>query len=206
MKLSRTLLGVYLRGDTVWHRIGVGWKYLVFLVLVVPALAFPRPWLVAGLVLVAVGVLAGARVPMRLAFGIPWPLAVLMGALAGYHAFMGSWQTGVAVAGTTMLALYASRLILFTTPLPVLIDALVAAVAPFERFGASPERFGLAVAVLIRSVPFIASTFSEVRDAVRARGLERGLSTSLTPVVISAVAYARRTGEALTARGLGDDD
>lgn len=206
MKLSHTLLGVYLPGDTLWHRSGVGWKYCVFLALVAPALAFPEPLFVAGLLLVSVGVLACAHVPLRLAFGVPLALAVLLAALVTYHAFVGSWQTGVAVAGTTVLALYASRLILFTTPMPVLIDALVATVRPFARLGANPERFGLAVAVLIRSVPFIASAFGEVRDAVRARGIERSLSTSITPVVIEAVAYARRTGEALTARGLGDDD
>ena len=87
----------------------------------------------------------------------------------------------------------------------MLVDALVAAARPLERLGARPERFGLAVAILIRSVPYIAGSFGEVRDAARARGLERNVATSLTPVAISAVAYARRTGDALTARGLGDD-
>lgn len=206
MRMARTLLGVHLPGTTIWHRSGVGRKYLVFLALIVPALVFPRPWLIGALLLIAGLLLASARVPLRLALGVPWPLAALLAALAAYHALTGHPETGVAVAGTTLLALYAGRLILFTTPLPVLIDALVAAARPFRRLGARPERFGLAVAVLLRSVPFIASSFGETRDAVRARGLERGLATSLTPVAISAVAYARRTGEALTARGLGDDD
>lgn len=205
MNQARALLGVHVPGDTVWHRLGVGWKYLAFLALVVPALVFPRPWVVVALLVLAAGVLLSLRLPVRLALGVPWPLALLLAVLAGYHAATGAWQTGVAVAGTTLLALYASRLILFTTPLPVLVDALVAAARPLERLGARPERFGLAVAILIRSVPYIAGSFGEVRDAARARGLERNVATSLTPVAISAVAYARRTGDALTARGLGDD-
>lgn len=206
MRLSRTLLGVYLPGDTIWHRLGVGRKYLVFLALLLPALIVPRPWLIAALLVVAGLLLLAARVPVRLALGLPWPLAVVLGALALYHVLTGHPETAAAVLGTTLLALYAGRLILFTTPLPVLIDALVAAARPLRRLGARPERFGLAVAVLIRSIPFLASSFEQTRDAVRARGLERNLATTVTPIAISAVAYARRTGEALTARGLGDDD
>ncbi len=206
MKLSHTLLGVHLPGDTVWHRLGVGWKYLVFLALVLPALVAPSPWLIVALLGVATLLLAWARVPLRLALGVPWPLAVMLGALAAYHVLTGRPQTAVAVLGTTALALYAGRLILFTTPLPVLIDALVAAVRPLRVLGVRPERFGLAVGVLIRSIPFLASSFEQTRDAVRARGLDPHPATTLTPVAISAVAYARRTGEALTARGLGDDD
>lgn len=206
MKLSRTLMGIYLPGDTVWHRLGVGWKYAVFLALLVPALVQPHPALILGLLVVAAILLLWARVPLRLALGVPWPLGIMLGALAIYHSATGQPQTAVVVLGTTVLALYGARLILFTTPLPVLIDALVAAAGPFRPLGARPERFGLTVAVLIRSIPFLATSFEQTRDAVRARGLERGLSTTVTPVAIAAVAYARRTGEALTARGLGDDD
>ena len=95
---------------------------------------------------------------------------------------------------------------LITTPMPVLIDALVTATRPLARFGASPERFGLAVAVLVRSIPYVIASFGEVRDAARARGLDRNPLASVTPVVIQAVAYARTTGDALMARGLGDED
>ena len=64
----------------------------------------------------------------------------------------------------------------------------------------------LAVAVLVRSIPYVIASFGEVRDAARARGLDRNPLASVTPVVIQAVAYARTTGDALMARGLGDED
>ena len=50
----------------------------------------------------------------------------------------------------------------------------------------------------------LAGSFAEVGDAARARGLERSVRARTIPVVLSAVAYARRTGDALAARGLGD--
>ena len=43
------------------------------------------------------------------------------------------------------------------------------------------------------------------RDAARARGLERNPRAYLTPLVIRVVAHARATGDALHARGIGDD-
>jgi biotin transport system permease protein len=57
---------------------------------------------------------------------------------------------------------------------------------------------------MLRSIPFIIGAFDDVRDAARARGLERNLRARTLPVMISTVAYARQTGEALTARGLGE--
>lgn len=205
MNATRALLGEYVPGTTFWHRLGVGPKYLWFALLLLPALIVRDPALVVALVVVAAIPLLRLGVPVRLSIGVPWMLAVLLVVLAGYHGFTGSLATGITVVGTTLVALYASRLILFTTPLPTLIDALVSAARSFTRLGARPERFGLAVAILIRSVPYVAGAFGDVRAASRARGLDRNLTTALTPVVVSAVAYARRTGDALTARGLGDD-
>ncbi len=57
---------------------------------------------------------------------------------------------------------------------------------------------------MVRSVPFIAGAFTDVRDAARARGIERNPFVLVTPVIIQTVAYARATGDALAARGLGE--
>lgn len=205
MDASRGLLGIYSPGRSVWHRLGVGWKYLVFLALVITVVASPSPWLSLGLVAVSLLLVASTGAPLRLAWGLPWGIVLLFGVLAAYHVLSGRWEVAVSIVATISVALYGSRLILLTTPMPVLVDALVSLARPFRRFGADPERFGLAVAVMIRSVPFVASAFGDVRDAARARGLERNPVAVITPVVIQTVAFARATGEALAARGLGEE-
>lgn len=205
MNAARALLGIFVPGTTIWHRMGVGWKYLVFLALTIPAV-FGTPWVAVGALAVTLALVATTRAPLRLAWGMPLGLVTLFALVAGYHVFFGDPAMAVKVVGTTLTALYASRIVLISTPMPVLIDALVAAAGPFRRFGAHPERFGLAVAVLVRSIPYVIASFGEVRDAARARGLDRNPLASVTPVVIQAVAYARTTGDALMARGLGDDD
>ena len=68
-----------------------------------------------------------------------------------------------------------------------------------DMFGGTPSN--LAISLMLRSIPFIVGAVGELRDAVRARGLRPNPVRLVTPAVISAVAYAQRTGEALAARG-----
>ena len=64
--------------------------------------------------------------------------------------------------------------------------------------------FGNGEGVSKVGVPFLAGAFYDVRDAARARGLERHWVARLSPVVVRAVGFAQATGEALAARGLGE--
>ena len=206
MNSARALLGVYVPGRTPWHRMAVGWKYLVFLALTAPAVVSEEPAVVLGTLALTMVLVLTTRAPLRLAWGLPAGIVVLLGALAAFQVATGNPAVAVKVAGTTLVALYAFRIVLLTTPMPALIDALVAFVTPLRRFGVDPERVGIAVAVLVRSVPYVVASFGDVRDAARARGLQRNPLASVTPVVIAAVAYARTAGDALMARRLGDAD
>jgi biotin transport system permease protein len=84
-----------------------------------------------------------------------------------------------------------------------MLDAVVRAARPLRRW-VDPEVVALTLGVMLRSVPWVAGAFTEVRDSARARGLERSPRAVVVPVVLHTVAYARRTGEALAARGLTD--
>lgn len=123
------------------------------------------------------------------------------------------WQLGGPTAArivlNVLICVVAASVLTATTPVQALLDGGVVALAkPFRRFGADPERFALTIAVMLRSIPFIAGTFSDVRDSARARGLERNPPRALIlpPVFITTVAYARQTGDALAARGLGEPE
>lgn len=204
MNATRALLGLYVPGTTLWHRLSTGPKYLVFLLLTLPAMLAPDAGVVLGLLAVTLALVATTRAPLRIAWGLPPFIVVVLGLLVLFHALTGDWLLGVRVVAVMLTALYASRILLISTPMPQLIDALVSFVRPLRVVGFDPERFGLAVAVMMRSIPYILASFGDVRDAARARGLERNPLASITPVVVQAVAYARTTGDALAARGLGE--
>ncbi len=200
------VFSLYVPGDSAFHRLGVGWKYLILLAVTVPALAASNLWVSLGLLGVTLGLLAACRVGLRFAWGLPAGLWVLLGFLLAYHVLVGTPVTGAVVGLNLLVAVYASRLLTLTTPGAVLIDALVSALEPLRRLGVDPERVGLAVAVMVASIPVLLDSFGQVRQAARARGRERHLVALVTPVVIRTVGHAQATGAALAARGLGESD
>lgn len=198
------LFSLYVPGHTVLHRLSVGWKYLLLLVLTVPALLVAQPVVSLAALLASMLLLASCRAGLRYSWGLPPVLWVLVAVLAAYQVVAGRPDLAVVVGTNLIAAVYASRILTLSTPGPVLIDALVAALRPLERMGVKADLVGLAIAIMIRSVPMLLDSFEQVRQAARARGQERNLFLLVAPVVVRAVGQAQATGAALAARGLGE--
>jgi biotin transport system permease protein len=198
------LFSLYVPGNTPLHRAGVGWKYLLLVVLTVPALLVAQPVVSLVALVASLLLLASCRAGLRYSLALPLGLWILVAFLAGYQLLVGRPDLAVVVGTNLVTAVYASRILTLTTPGPALIDALVAALRPFARFGVKPDLVGLAIAIMVRSVPLLLDSFEQVRQAARARGRERNLFLLVTPVVVRAVGQAQATGAALAARGLGE--
>ena len=85
-----------------------------------------------------------------------------------------------------------------------MLDAFIRWITPLRRIGVDPERVALTFGLAIQALPGTVALAVETRDAARARGL-RHPRAFLTPFVIRVVARAHETGDALHARGIGDD-
>lgn len=198
------LFGLYVPGDSWLHRLSTGWKYLLLLVLTIPLLALAQaPFSLAAVVLAAVLLLTAGLHPsqaLRLPFGF-WLVAAM---LAVYQLVTAGVEPAVVVVANLVTAVYASRVLTLTTPGTVLIDALVSGLGWLRWFKVDPELVGLAIAVMLRSVPVLLDSFTQVRQAAQARGRERNLFAQVTPVVVRAVGHAQATGAALAARGLAE--
>ncbi|MEW1819599.1 energy-coupling factor transporter transmembrane protein EcfT [Arthrobacter sp. NPDC080031] len=204
MRGHGVLIPNYVRGNSIVHRTPLWLKFLLvagcglasFLIV---------DWLVSAVVLaVMCGLFLLSRAGLkRLAHSV-WLVTPILGAIGAVQ----WWQLGGPVAARIVLnvlvCVVAASVLTVTTPVQALLDGVVALSKPFKRFGADPERFALTIAIMLRSLPFIAGAFSDVRDSARARGLERNPRALVLPVFITTVAYARQTGDALAARGLGD--
>ncbi len=198
------LVGAYCPGRSVVHRAPLWLKGLLLLAVAVASFAFPNVYL-ASAVLAAVVILhCAARLPAARLWQPVRIMLIFLALIAGYQ----YWQSGPATAWQVvagiMATVLASNILTASTPIATLLDSLERAVEPLRRFGADPERFSLTVSLMLRSIPFVIGAFDDVRDAARARGLERNVRARTLPVLIGTVAYARATGEALAARGLGD--
>ncbi|MGO2539888.1 MAG: energy-coupling factor transporter transmembrane component T family protein [Specibacter sp.] len=206
------LVAGYVPGNSFVHRLPLVLKALLLLGVAVVCLASPLVSISVGVV-ATTATLAGVC-GVHFAAGLSWRrlwravrlMLMFLVLIAAYQ----WWQFGPFVAWQVIAAILAtvlaSNILTATTPVDELLDGLAALVRPLQRFGADPERFSLTVALMLRSIPFVIGAFSDVRDAARARGLERNLLARSLPVVITTVAYARATGEALAARGLGDPE
>ena len=200
------VFSLYVPGDSMFHRLGVGWKYLLLLVVSLPAIIVGDLWLSLAMLALVMGFLALTGVGLRYSWGIPAGLWLLLAIMVGYQVLIAEPLRGVVIAANLLTAVYASRLITVTTPAHVLIDALVDGIRPLRRVGVNPERVGLAIALMLRSIPLLLDSFTQVRQAARARGRDRHLFALLTPVVVRAVGHAQASGAALAARGLGEDE
>ncbi|ALE92093.1 cobalt transporter [Arthrobacter alpinus] len=206
------LVAGYVSGSSPFHKMPLWRKAVLLLLVAVLALASPilsasvAAWVNTAVLLLVII----SHTVAGLGWGRLWRAIRLMSIFLVLIGAYQWWSFGALVAWQVVAAIVAtvlaSNILTATTPVDELLDGLAAMVAPLERFGADPERFSLTVALMLRSIPFVIGAFSDVRDAARARGLERNLLARTLPVMIATVGYARATGEALAARGLGDSE
>jgi len=196
--------GLYLPGTSVLHRAPAGPK-LVLLAAATTVLVLLRdPWAVAvGGVLVAGGY-ALARLPASVLVAQLTPLRWVLLALVPFQWWQGGPPAVAVVVGTLVVTVAAAALVTLTTRVLDLLDVVERGASPLRLVGVRPDRVALLLALTLRAVPVLAATFDEVRDARRARGLERSPRALLVPLVVRTLRHADRLGEALVARGVDD--
>jgi biotin transport system permease protein len=198
---------MYVPGTSVLHRSPLWAKAVVCVVISTAVLVARQPAATAGgLVLMLVLLGLGARLSPRRLGRVLLPLLPVLGLLAAYQVFTGNPEAAFVLPGNIAVCVLAARLLTATTPGQELLDGLVHLVRPLQRVGADPERFALALAIMVRSIPYLVGSLSDLRDAAKARGLQRSPRAVVIPVVVNAVAYAHATGQALAARGLGEHE
>lgn len=202
MNLANQLFGTYQPLNTPVHRAPL-WAKGSFILLLGLYLAATTHWgfgLAALTLVLALGALA--KVPWR-----SWGQALvslfwLLLILTVYYLISKKIAAGADVLLTLLTMIAASKVLLWSTPLPVLIDGFIWLCTPLKWMGGSPERVGLALALMVRSIPVIMESWQLIQAAVAARGIKVAQFRLFTPLVIATVAYAHETGDALAARGL----
>lgn len=204
--MSAVLLGAYRPGRTILHRLPAGTKLLALLVagLVVTLAPGWRSALVALACAALLVVLS--RMPFAVLGRALRGLALVALLLGAWLTWQKGWERAVATVGDLVALVLLATVVTTTTPTDAILDAVARALRPLRPLGVDPDRVALAFALVLRTIPATIGLAEETREAARARGLERDPRARLTPFVIRVVADAQATGEALHARGVGDDD
>jgi biotin transport system permease protein len=198
------VIGLYRPGTSVVHGAPAGLKLLVLAAGAVVLVLVRSPLAVLmSLLVVALGYLAAGFAPRELLRQV-WPLRWVVVLLAAFQWWTAGWEAAVVVVGTLLVLVAAAGLVTLTTRTMALLDLLERLLQPARRVGIDPERVSLLLALTIRALPVLVGTLADVRDARRARGLERSPRALLVPVVLRTMRHADRLGEALVARGVDD--
>lgn len=205
MNAHQSIFGSFEPGTGWLFRLPVGWKYALMLAIAIPPLFLWSWWATLAALTVAVACLRTSGIGWRRIFTLGWYLWVLLAVMAVYQAVSTLFEAAFVAPGNLLAAVLAARILTLTTSTPVLLDALSVAFKPLRLVGLNPDAASLMVALMLRSVPYLAGSMQDARDAARARGSDRNPVFLLTPAVVGAVAYAQRTGEALHARGLPEE-
>jgi len=135
----------------------------------------------------------------------------------GHQLFVLRWVTVIALAVQLLCvpfdlaitntcrvvtAILIANVLVLTTRLETLLDSAERGLRPVARFGVSPERVALALALAITTIPVLTRISRDVREAQRARGLGASLTRFTVPFLVGALKHADELGEALTARGI----
>lgn len=198
------MIGLYVPGATWLHRLPAGWKLLGLALLTSVLVAVRSVTAVLAAAVLVVALVAAARLPVRAAAGQLAPMRWVVLVLVPFQLWAGGWRAAVVVVGTLVVAVAAAAIVTLTTRVTEMLDVLVGLLRPVRVLGVDPERVALVLALAVRAVPVLAATAAEVRDARRARGLERSVRALVVPLVVRSVRHADRLGEALAARGVDD--
>ncbi len=203
--MTSSPLGEYITRRSPLHRLRPGAKLLGLFLFGACTVAFRSvPVGIVALVLgVALALLSGMRANDLLRVGQRFAVVGVL--LFAFQAWQRGWEHGFAVVATLFALLLAASALTASTAADELIDTIVWLLGPLRRFGVRPEQVALAFSLTIRSIPIVLAQARETRDAAKARGLERSPRAYLIPFVLRVVAHAQLTGEALQARGFGDD-
>jgi len=198
------MIGIYYPGTSWLHRAPPGLKLVMLLLFTTTIVIFRSLPVLAGAALLIFIAYTLARIPMGLALKQLRPLRWIVLLLMAFQWWLLGWERAIEIVGTLVLAVAAAALITLTTTTTAMLATLERMLTPARFIGVDIEKVALVLTLTIRVVPVIADIVGSVRDARRARGLERNARAFVTPVVIRTVGYSHDLGDALIARGVGD--
>ncbi len=203
--MSQFLIGNYRPGHTLVHRIPAGPKLGLLAAFSIATVAAPGPEAAVGFLVASLAVAAWVRTPLKHTVRALRPLLLVLVLVTAFQVWQQGWSLAIHVVAGLLASVIMALIFTATTSIDAVLDAIVRGLGPFRRFGANPERFALAFSLVIRAIPGILDIAVETRAAAKARGLERNPRALLVPMALRTVARAYETGDALHARGLGDD-
>ncbi|MEW9551066.1 energy-coupling factor transporter transmembrane protein EcfT [Nonomuraea sp. NPDC050783] len=198
------LTGAYVPRSSPLHRLPAGAKLAGLAAACTALVLLGSPLALGGAAAGTAALYALARVGPAAAWAQVRPVRWFAAALFALQWLLVGLEGAAVVTLRVVLAVALAGLVTITTRTSEMMAALERLMAPARLAGLDPFRLSLLLSLTIRTVPVLTTLAGRVRDAQRARGVERSLRAFAVPLVVGALRHADALGEALSARGLDD--
>ena len=119
--------------------------------------------------------------------------------------FIANLTSGLIVVIRLSALLLLASLVTLTTRASDMIDALERGLSWLRFVGVNPAKVSLALSLALRFIPVLATITVEVREAQRARGLDKSIIAVAIPVVVRTLKMADNIASAIEARSYDPD-
>ncbi len=140
-----------------------------------------------------------AGLSFRHAWIVTRPALWVLAAILLVQVYQSGWATGLFVVARLMVLILAASLVTATTRTSEFIDGISRALK-YAPSWVPKERIALSIALCLRFIPMIRQIFDEIRQAQRARGLDRNFKALLVPLIVRALKRSDDIASAIYAR------
>jgi biotin transport system permease protein len=194
------MIAVYVPGNSPLHRLPVGLKLLGCLIGSIALAVIHNPWALAASFLLITGLYTVARLPPTAALITLRPLLPLLSIIFIAQVTLSGWTLAATATLRIASLVLLAGLVTLTSPLSAMIDAVTRAAHPLGRFGISPPKLGLAIALTMRFIPALAKDWRDVEDARAARGAVRPSFLGVGSLILRILCMTNALGDAIASR------
>ena len=194
-------LSDYVPGHSAIHRLPPSVKILSLAITGTLLFVFPLLPVVLATLATIVMLYPLARIGPRMMLLQLKPLLWILVLLFGVQWWIAGWLSAVLVVSRLMSLMLLAALVTLTTRTSDMIDALEKGLFWLRFLRISPAKVSLALSLALRFIPVLAAITADVREAQRARGLDRSIIAVAIPVIVRTLKMADDIAAALEARG-----
>lgn len=193
------LTGLYVPGESPLHLTRPAAKILALFVICTALFVFEGwPSLIIGTVLVAAGFLT-ARLSVHHVVISLKPVVWILAAIFAIQLYLDGLALAGFVVGRFAVLILAASLVTLTTTASEFVDGIHSSLKYAPEW-VPKARIALAISLCLRFIPLIKTVLGEVRQAQRARGLDRNALALLVPLIVRTLKTADEVSEAIYAR------
>jgi len=196
------LTGLYSDTGSAVHRVRPAVKILLLFLLCTLLFVWESWWLLGSAFAATALLFAWARIPRDHIVQSIRPALWVLAVIFAVQLILADVQLAAFVVLRFVTMILAASLVTLTTRSSEMVDGIESALRFWPNRSVA-EKISLTLSLCLRFIPQVRTTFAEVRDAQRARGLANDWRALVTPTIVRTLKSADEIAQAIEARSPG---